>query len=231
MNYPKLLFISFLLLFINCKGQSNKTVQTLDVKTFASKLKSTNNPQLIDVRTPDEFASEHIENAVNINWNGDNFIEKISKYDKSKPIFVYCKVGGRSQQAANKLAELGFKEIYNLEGGIMKWNISENKKPLDRIIGMCNQEFDELLKSNPKVMIDFYAEWCEPCKKMKPYLTKMQDEYKDKISIVRLDADKNKTLVDLLKLETLPVIIIYENGKETWRNTGFISEEELKKHL
>ena len=231
MNYPKLLFIPFLLLFINCKGQSNKTAQNLDVKTFASKLKSINNPQLIDVRTPDEFASEHIENAVNINWNGDNFIEKISKYDKSKPIFVYCKVGGRSQQAANKLAELGFKEIYNLEGGIMKWNISENKKPLDRIIGMCNQEFDELLKSNPKVMIDFYAEWCEPCKKMKPYLTKMQDEYKDKISIVRLDADKNKTLVDLLKLETLPVIIIYENGKESWRNTGFISEEELKKHL
>ena len=113
----------------------------------------------------------------------------------------------------------------------MKWNVSENKKPSDRIIGMCNQEFDELLKSNPKIMIDFYAEWCEPCKKMKPYLTKMQDEYKDKISIVSLDADKNKTLVDLLKLETLPVIIIYENGKETWRNTGFISEEELKKHL
>jgi thioredoxin len=147
---------------------------------------------------------------------------------------VYCKVGGRSSQAASKLAELGFTEIYNLDGGIMKWNavgktISAEKT--DKIIGICDQEYNEFIASNEKVVVNFYAEWCAPCKKMAPYMTKLETELKDKITLKRFDADKNKTIVDFLKLDSLPVVIIYENGKEIWRNVGFLSEEELKKHL
>jgi len=59
----------------------------------------------------------------------------------------------------------------------------------------------------------------------------MKEELKDKIIIVRFDADKNKTIVDSLKLDGLPVVILYENGKEIWRNIGYISEENLKTHL
>jgi rhodanese-related sulfurtransferase len=117
------------LLFLSCQGQQTKTVQTVDVTAFAEKLKATDKAQLLDVRTPEEFSSGHIENATNVNWNGDDFVAKAENYDKSKPVFVYCKVGGRSAQAADKLAELGFKEIYNLDGGIMKWNASVNVKP------------------------------------------------------------------------------------------------------
>lgn len=224
-----LVFISFLI--ISCKGQPAKGVQVLDAKTYAEKLKATTNPQLLDVRTPEEYATEHIDNATNVNWNGDDFVAKSGKYDKNKPVFVYCKVGGRSAQAANKLAEMGFKEIYNLEGGIMKWNSAGFAKPSDKIIGMCSQEFAELLKSDKKVMINFHAKWCEPCKKMTPYILKLQTEMKDKISIVLLDADENKTLLESLKLDGLPVILIYEDGKEIWRNIGYINEEDLKKHL
>ena len=218
-------------LFISCQSQPSITVQTIDAKTYAEKLKTTDKPQLLDVRTPEEFSAEHIDNATNVNWNSDDFVTKASKYDITKPVFVYCKVGGRSAQAANKLAEMGFKEIYNLEGGILKWNATGMSKPSDKIIGMCSQEFNELLKSDKKVMINFHAKWCEPCKKMTPYILKMQTEMKDQIAIVRLDADENKTLLESLKLDGLPVILIYENGKEVWRNTGFISEEDLKKHL
>ena len=218
-------------LFISCQSQPSITVQTIDAKTYAEKLKTTEKPQLLDVRTPEEFSAEHIDNATNVNWNSDDFAAKASKYDITKPVFVYCKVGGRSAQAANKLAEMGFKEIYNLEGGILKWNATGMSKPSDKIIGMCSQEFNELLKSDKKVMINFHAKWCEPCKKMTPYILKMQTEMKDQIAIIRLDADENKTLMESLKLDGLPVILIYENGKEVWRNTGFISEEDLKKHL
>jgi len=59
----------------------------------------------------------------------------------------------------------------------------------------------------------------------------MQEDFKDKIVIIRLDADKNKTIVGSLKLDGLPVVIFYENGKEIWRNIGYISEEDLKTHL
>ncbi len=226
--------ISILLIvviFTSCKGQTSKAIQTINVKTFAEKLQTTEKLQLLDVRTPEEYAVEHIGNATNVNWNGSDFVAKASNYDKAKPIFVYCKVGGRSGQAAEKLAELGFTTIYNLEGGIMKWNANGMAQPSNKIIGMCDQEFNELLKSDKKVMVNFYAEWCAPCKKMGPYIIKMQEDLKGKINIVRLDADKNKTLVDVLKLDSLPVIILYENGKEIWRNIGYISEEDLKKYL
>lgn len=228
-KFLSLVLLSFL--FLSCQGQSSKAIQTIDVKTYAEKLKTTENPQLLDVRTPEEFSTGHIENAENVNLNGNNFVTEANTYDKSKPIFVYCKVGGRSAQAADKLAQLGFKEIYNLDGGIMKWDAEGNAKPSDKIIGMCDQEYGELIKSNDKVLIDFNAKWCAPCKKMKPYILKMQTEMKDKIKIVQLDADENKTIVEQMKLDGLPTIIIYEKGKEVWRNVGFISEEDLKKHL
>ncbi|MEO0046214.1 MAG: Thiosulfate sulfurtransferase GlpE [Bacteroidota bacterium] len=219
------------LLFLSCQGQTSPAVKTIDVKTFADKLNSTPNPQLLDVRTPAEFSGEHIDNAVNVNWNADDFVSKANQYDKAKPIFVYCKVGGRSAQAANKLVELGFKEVYNLDGGMMKWNASGNVQKTEKIIGICDQEYNELVNSSKRVMIDFNAKWCAPCQKMKPYLLKMQEELKDQIKIVSLDADENKTIVNQLKLDGLPVIIVYENGKEVWRNIGYISEEELRKHL
>ena len=227
-------FLSLLLLpflFLNCQGQTSKAIQTIDVKSYAEKLKVTENPQLLDVRTPEEYSTGHIDKAVNVNWNGDNFVADASKYDKSKPIFVYCKVGGRSAKAADKLAELGFKEIYNLDGGIMKWDASGKSKPSDKIIGMCDQEYGELIKSSDKVMVDFNAKWCEPCKKMKPYISKLETEMAAKIKIVSLDADENKTIVEQLKLDGLPTIIVYEKGKEVWRNVGYITEEDLKKHL
>ena len=219
------------LLFLSCQGQTSPAVKTIDVKTFADKLNSTPNPQLLDVRTPAEFSGEHIDNAVNVNWNAGDFVSKANQYDKAKPIFVYCKVGGRSAQAANKLVELGFKEVYNLDGGMMKWNTSGNVQKTEKIIGICDQEYNELVNSSKRVMIDFNAKWCAPCQKMKPYLLKMQEELKDQIKIVPLDADENKTIVNQLKLDGLPVIIVYENGKEVWRNIGYISEEELRKHL
>jgi len=231
MKLPLLSLLVLSFLFISCQGQSSKSVQTIDVKSFSEKLKSTESPQLLDVRTPEEYSTEHIGNAINVNWNGADFDSQASTYDKSKPIFVYCKVGGRSAQAAARLAELGFKEIYNLDGGIMKWNAAGNAKPTEKIIGICDQEYAELIKSSEKVMIDFNAKWCAPCKKMNPYILKFQTEMKNKIKIVQLDADENKTIVDFLKLDGLPVIIVYEKGKEVWRNVGYISEEELRKHL
>ncbi|MGV9004342.1 thioredoxin domain-containing protein [Flavobacterium sp.] len=220
------------LLFISCQGQTSKEFQTVDVKTYSEKLNATLDPQLIDVRTPEEYAVDKINDAKNINWNGDNFVSEVEKLDKSKPIFVYCKVGGRSAQAAEKLLELGFKQVYNLDGGIMKWNAAGMQEATaTAYVGMTVSDYQKLITSNKKVLINFSAVWCAPCKKMKPYLLKMQEEMKENIKIVRLDADENKSLMESMNLDELPVLIIYENGKETWRNMGFISENDLKKHL
>src|SRR4051812_48931534 len=163
----------------SCTGQT-PNYATIPPVAFAEKINQTPNAQILDVRTPEEFASQHLDNAQNINWNGDDFAAKAEKLDKTKPVFVYCTVGGRSRKACDKLQEMGFKMIYNLDGGIMKWNAAGLAPKSDKIIGMCSQEFGDLLKSDKKILVDFYAEWCEPCKLMTPYLTKMQAEMSDK---------------------------------------------------
>ncbi|WP_395050095.1 rhodanese-like domain-containing protein [Flavobacterium sp.] len=234
-----ILLISFTLL--SCNGQPSKNIQTIAPEAFAKKINETPKAQILDVRTPEEFASEHIVNAINVNWLGDNFVSGAEKFDKSKPVFVYCKSGGRSAKASAKLAELGFKNIYNLDGGMMKWNAAElstraegeqgEAKPSDKIIGMCSQEYAELLNTDKKVLIDFNAKWCAPCKKMAPYLDKMQKEMADKLVIIRLDADENKTLISEMKIDELPTLILYQNKEIIWKNSGYISEEDLKKQL
>ena len=227
--FINLLFIGFL--FTSCNGQTNANYESIAAVNFAEKIKTTPQAAIIDVRSPEEFAGQHIDNAINIDWNGDNFDGKIGKYDKSKPIFIYCMSGGRSKKAAEKLSELGFTKIYELQGGIMKWNAAGLSVPSDKIIGMCSQEYNELLNTDKIVLIDFYAEWCAPCKKMTPFLIKMQKEMADKVTIVRLNADENKTLISQLKIEELPTLFIYKDNKILWKHSGFINEEDLTKKL
>jgi thioredoxin len=224
-----LLILSFVVL--SCNGQTSKDVKTIEAKAFAERIKETPNPQILDVRTPEEFASDHIDNAKNVNWLGNTFVSDVEKLDKSKPVFVYCKSGGRSQKAAEKLSELGFTTIYQLDGGILKWDAAGLSKPSSKIIGLSTPEYNELLNSDKKVLINFYAEWCAPCKKMKPYLLQMEKELADKIVIIRLDADKNKTLLTEMKISELPTLLLYENKEVKWKHSGFISETDLRKQL
>lgn len=81
--------------------------------------------QLIDVRTPEEYEEIHIVNAQNIDFYSPTFEEDISKLDKTKPVIVYCKSGGRSAKCAKIMKEAGFEKVYDLEGGISKWQHSE----------------------------------------------------------------------------------------------------------
>ena len=82
-----------------------------------------NNPDfvIIDVRTPAEFDGEHIENATNINFYSETFRDTLNDLDKNKTYLVYCAVGGRSGSALDIMAELNFKEAYNILGGINQW--------------------------------------------------------------------------------------------------------------
>lgn len=230
MKLYKIALFCLCLLFISCNGQSKKEVKSIKPEDFAQKIKATSQPQILDVRTPKEFSDQHLDNAVNINWNSEEFDKKVAELDQSKPVFVYCLSGGRSSKAAGKLAELGFKEIYEMDGGIVKWNASGLAQKSNETIGMSLAEYEKLLVSDKKILINFYADWCAPCVKMKPYITKLQKDLKD-IVIIRLDADANKTLLTELKIEELPTLLLYENKEMKWKHSGFISEADLTKKL
>ncbi|WNJ17971.1 rhodanese-like domain-containing protein [Pontibacter sp. G13] len=78
--------------------------------------------QLIDVRTPGEYAGGTIEGATNVNVRGADFASKIQQLDPTKPVMVFCAKGGRSAHAANLLLEAGFQQVFDLDGGATGWN-------------------------------------------------------------------------------------------------------------
>jgi len=82
-----------------------------------------NNPNfvIIDVRTPQEFAEERIEGAINLDFYADTFEDELNKLDKTKTYVIYCRSGGRSGNALTLMQELGFNEVYNVQGGIINW--------------------------------------------------------------------------------------------------------------
>lgn len=231
MKFNSIFYLLLSFVILSCNGQTSTNIKNIEAKDFADKISSTEAPQILDVRTPEEFTSGHIDKATNVDWLGDRFVADAENFDKTKPVFVYCKSGGRSKKAAEKLQELGFKNIYELNGGFLKWESAGLSKPTGKVVGISSEEYKALLNTDKKVLISFYAEWCAPCKKMAPYLTKMQTELSDKVTIIRLDADKNKTLMTEMKIDELPTLLLYKNKDLQWKHSGFISEEDLKKQL
>ncbi len=231
MKLQKIALALLVFALASCNGQTQKNSKLIDPVAFKKEIAATPNAQILDVRTPEEYASEHLQNAQNVNWLSPDFVANTSKYDKSKPVFVYCKSGRRSHLAAEKLAELGFTTIIEMEGGILKWTSEGLSKPDEKRIGITQKEYADLLNSDKKVLIDFYAEWCAPCKKMTPYLLKMQKELGDKMIIIRLDADQNKSLLSEMKISELPTLLLYENKQLKWQHSGYISETDLKKQF
>ena len=231
MKNKLIIAFSTLICFVSCQGQTTEKTQIIPAIEFAEKIKNTPNAQIIDVRTPQEFTVDHLENAQNINWLDTEFAPNTNKLNKTKPVFIYCKAGSRSHKAAAKLEELGFVAIYELQGGILKWEADGLAKPSNKRIGINREQFDAFLHSEKKVLINFFAPWCAPCKKMEPFILKMQQDMKNKVIIVRLNADENKTIMKELKIEELPTLLLYENNNLKWQGSGFISEEDLKKQI
>ena len=87
--------------------------------------KNATNFVILDVRTPEEFESGHVEGAININYHSENFVEELNKLDKAKSYLVYCRTGRRSSDTVGIMTKQGFGELYRIDGDISKWK-SEN---------------------------------------------------------------------------------------------------------
>lgn len=236
MNKYILISLAALALFFHSctSGQSQEKETSLGATEFSQKIKELPSASIVDVRTPEEYSKGHLQYAKNIDWNGSDFDKQISELDKSKPIFVYCLSGGRSSAAAAQMRSSGFKEVYELEGGMMKWrgaNLPETTENATKSNGMTKQQFDDLLKTDKLVLIDFYADWCAPCKKMKPYLEEISGDMPDRVSVIRINADDNQQLCKELKIDALPVLQLYKKQVLTWSNSGYIPKDSVVMQL
>lgn len=118
MKKPIIIMSLFTTLF-GAKAQ-NHNFKVLTPSEFKTQIQS-DSIQLVDVRTPLEFNSGHINGAINIDFYSGKFNIQFEKLDKQKPLYLYCRSGSRSRQVAHKLLEMGFNEVFDLEGGYLKW--------------------------------------------------------------------------------------------------------------
>lgn len=89
------------------------------------------------------------------------------------------------------------------------------------------RKFSEIINQQKPVLVDFFAEWCGPCKTMSPILKEVKDVLQDQVSIIKIDVDKNQPLAAKYQVKGVPTFIIYKEGKQVWRQSGAVPKTEL----
>jgi thioredoxin 1 len=91
--------------------------------------------------------------------------------------------------------------------------------------------FNDVINTDKPVLVDFFAEWCGPCKMMAPVLKQVKDEVQDAASIIKLDVDKNPQTAASYQVSAVPTLILFKNGKVLWRQSGVVPKTELVKKI
>ena len=87
--------------------------------------------------------------------------------------------------------------------------------------------FDTIINSEKPVLIDFFATWCGPCKMLGPILKEVKDNLGDRISIIKIDVDKNQQIASKYQVRGVPTMILYQEGKQLWRQSGVLTKDEI----
>ena len=91
--------------------------------------------------------------------------------------------------------------------------------------------FNDIINKDKPVLIDFFATWCGPCQTMNPILKQVKDELGDRVSIIKIDVDKNKALAIKFQVRGVPTFMLFKNGKQVWKQAGLITKNELKQKI
>lgn len=94
-----------------------------------------------------------------------------------------------------------------------------------------NDTFQDIIDSEKPVLIDFYATWCGPCQMLGPILKDVKDSLGERVSIIKVDVDKNQELAAMQQVRGVPTMLLFQNGKQLWRQSGVLSKEEIIKTI
>ncbi len=229
----QILIILFFTTYLQAQNTSYKNIGTIEF----SEIIISNTGTLLDVRTISEFQNQHLENALQLDYYKLDFKSKLLLLPKDEPIYLYCTTGYRSERAAKILSENGYSNIYNLEKGIMDWNlqnlptVTEPDAVKDTENEWTIENYQKLIQSDTLVFIDFYAPWCAPCRKMMPIIDSLKTEYHGIIKIEKINVDASKQLVKELKINSVPYFVLYKTGNLFFEKNGYITREEIIENL
>lgn len=91
--------------------------------------------------------------------------------------------------------------------------------------------FNQIIQSETPVLVDFFATWCGPCQMLAPILKQVKDSLGDRVSIIKIDVDKNQQIASQYQVRGVPTMILFQSGKQLWRQSGVVSKEDLIKTI
>ena len=92
-----------------------------------------------------------------------------------------------------------------------------------------NETFGDIIRGEKPVLVDFTAEWCGPCKMMKPVLQELHEKLGDKLRILKIDIDRNPAVSSNFQVQSVPTLVLFQNGKILWRQSGVVQAAQLQK--
>jgi thioredoxin 1 len=189
---------------------------------------------LLDVRTGEEFSAAHLHSASNIDFYSPQFEAEIQKLDKSKTYFLYCQRGKRSSEALALFKKNGFINVYSLDGGMLNWE--KEGKAVEKVKtegakGISVSKYEELIRSQPIVLVDFSAKWCGPCRKLSPELESFGKKRSQDVKVVMIDVDENPIIAQQYKIDEVPTLIWYKNGTQALRMIGYYDPKYIEDTL
>ncbi|GAA4764387.1 MULTISPECIES: thioredoxin [Flavobacterium] len=91
--------------------------------------------------------------------------------------------------------------------------------------------FQNIINTDKPVLVDFFANWCGPCKMLSPILKEVKDNLGERISIIKIDVDKNQELATKYQVRGVPTMMLFKNGKQLWRQSGVLSKDDIIKTI
>ncbi|HEU4789639.1 MAG TPA: thioredoxin domain-containing protein [Flavobacterium sp.] len=229
LNRVKNSITAVLLFFALGVSAQTKNTFTLQLDSFSAKINEQTNPQIIDARSANEFAINHINGAVNFNLETQNYAKYVSQLDKSKPVFIYSIASYRSGLLANELLKNGFSEVHDLEGGIAAWIGGGKPFYFNSKSKLTLAEYQKVVADNNTVLVDIGSRYCGACKKVKPVLETIRTQYGENVKIVEIDLEDNPLIIaDLKTVKVFPTLILYQKGKIVFKKDGL---GDLKKDV